>query len=89
MVTVHLMGSMGTEPILSVKRSVSIDTMINFDSDADGDGTCKQAFTPGPACKEFGYYEHPAIVSNFFISEKNISGLPYYLKSSVTRSTML
>ena len=38
---------MGTEPILSVKRSVSIDTMINFDSDGDGhgdgDGTCKQA----------------------------------------------
>ena len=47
MVTVHLMGRMGTEPILSVKRSVSIDTMINFDGDeeghGDGDGTCKQA----------------------------------------------
>ena len=47
MVMVCLMGRMGTEPILSIKRSVSIDTMINFDSDGDGhgdgDGTCKQA----------------------------------------------
>ena len=47
MVTVRLMFRMGTEPILSVKRSVSIDTMINFDGDRDGyldgDGTCKQA----------------------------------------------
>ena len=36
---------MGTEPILPIKRSVSIDTMINFDGDRDGhgngDGTCK------------------------------------------------
>ena len=49
MVTVCLMGRMGTEPILSVKRSVSIDTMINFDGDGDGhgdrDGTCIQAFS--------------------------------------------
>ena len=41
------MGRMGTEPILSIKQSVSIDTMINFDGDRDGhgygDGTCKQA----------------------------------------------
>ena len=38
---------MGPVPILSVKRSVSIDTMINFGSDGDGDsdGTCKQALT--------------------------------------------
>ena len=47
MLTVHLMGRMGTEPILSVKRSISIDTMLNFDGDrdgdGDGDGTCKQA----------------------------------------------
>ena len=44
------MGRMGTEPILSVKRSISIGTMLNFDGDGDGDGhrdgdgTCKQAF---------------------------------------------
>ena len=35
--------------ILSAKWSVSIDTMINFDSDSDeggdGDDTCKQALT--------------------------------------------
>ena len=31
---------MGCEPILPIKWSVSIDTMVNF----DGDGTCKQAF---------------------------------------------
>ena len=34
-----------TDRILSVKRSVTIDTMINFDGDGDrhgdGDGTCK------------------------------------------------
>ena len=40
---------MGTEPILPVKRSVSIDTMINFDGHGDGDGDghskCKQIFT--------------------------------------------
>ena len=40
---------MGTDPILPVKRSVSIDTMINFDGDGDrygdGDGTYKQAFS--------------------------------------------
>ena len=40
----RLMGRMGTEPILSVKQSVSIGTMLNFDGDGDGhgDGTCKQ-----------------------------------------------
>ena len=43
MVMVHLMGRMGTEPIPPIKRSVSIDTMINFDGEGDGDGTCKQA----------------------------------------------
>ena len=37
MMTVRWTGRMGTEPILSVKQSVSIDTMINFDSDGDGD----------------------------------------------------
>ena len=42
----HLTGRMGSVPILSVKQSVSIGTMINFDGDedghGDGDGTCKQ-----------------------------------------------
>ena len=38
METDHLTGRMGTEPILSIKRSVPIDTMINFDGDSDGDG---------------------------------------------------
>ena len=41
------MGKLGTEPNVSIKRSVSIDTMINFDGDGGGhgdeDGTCKQA----------------------------------------------
>ena len=48
-VMVHLTIRMGCEPILSVKWSVSIDTMINFDrdSDGDGDGTCKQALNNG------------------------------------------
>ena len=34
----------GSEPNLSVKRSISINTMIQFDGDIDGDGMCKQAF---------------------------------------------
>ena len=38
---------MGSEPILSFKWSVTIDTMLNFDGDFDGhghgDGTRKQA----------------------------------------------
>ena len=38
------MEGMGFVPNLSVKRSISIGTMINFDNDGDGDGTCKQAF---------------------------------------------
>ena len=42
-----LMGRMGSVHILSVKRSVAIGTMINFDGDGDGDGdgTCKQALS--------------------------------------------
>ena len=40
---------MGSEPILFIKQSVSIDTMLNFDGDSDGDGygdgTCKQALS--------------------------------------------
>ena len=48
MVMVRLTSRMGTEPILSIKRSISIDTMINFDGDGerhgDEDGTCKQEF---------------------------------------------
>ena len=38
------MDRLGSEPNLSLKRSVSVGTMLNFDSDAhsDGDGTCKQ-----------------------------------------------
>ena len=59
MVTVHLMGRMGTEPILSIKWSVSIDATINFDGDGDkdGDGTCKQAFrqTPPPPARYMRY----------------------------------
>ena len=46
---VRLTDRMGTEPFLSVKRSVSIDTIVNFDGGGDGhrdgDGTCKQAFS--------------------------------------------
>ena len=40
---------MGLEPILPVKLSVTISTMLNFDGhcDCDGNGvtTCKQTFT--------------------------------------------
>ena len=38
---------MGTDPIQSVKQSISIDTLIHFDGDGDGhrdeDSMCKQA----------------------------------------------
>ena len=58
MVTQPLMDRIGSVSILSVKWSVSIDTMINFDGDGDddrdGDGTCKQTFkgrfTPKQKC---------------------------------------
>ena len=47
MVTDCLTDRLGSEPILSIKWSVSIGTMLNFDGDCDGhgegDGTCKQA----------------------------------------------
>ena len=35
---------MGSAPILSIKQSVTISTMINFDGEGHGDGTCKQTF---------------------------------------------
>ena len=44
METELLTDRMGSVPILSVKRTVSIDTMFYFDGDGDGDGTCKQAY---------------------------------------------
>ena len=37
------MDRMGSVPILSIRRSVSINTMLNFDRSGDEDGTCKQA----------------------------------------------
>ena len=41
-----LTGRMGLEPILPVKLSVTISTMLNFDGECDGDGhsvgMCKQ-----------------------------------------------
>ena len=47
MMAVHLTMGMGSEPILSIKRPVSIDTIINIDGDGDGygyrEGACKQA----------------------------------------------
>ena len=46
---VRLMETMGSAHTLSIKRSVSIGTMLNFDSVGygHGDGTCKQTFSPG------------------------------------------
>ena len=47
MVTDYLTDRMGSEPNLSIKRYVSIHTMLNFDrdddrdGDGDGDGVCK------------------------------------------------
>ena len=41
----RLMDRMGSVPILSIKQTISISTMLYFDNDGDGDGTCKQAFT--------------------------------------------
>ena len=43
---------MGSVPVLPVKRSVSIDTMVNFegdgDGDGDGDGPCKWSVKNSP-----------------------------------------
>ena len=38
------MEGMGSVPILPVKRSVSIGTMLKFDGDGDGHGTCKRTY---------------------------------------------
>ena len=40
---IYIDKQIGSRPILSIKRSVTIDTMLNFDSDSDG--TCKQTLT--------------------------------------------
>ena len=47
MVSVRLRDRMGTEPIVSVKWTVTIGTTLNFDGDGHGDrdGTCKQTFS--------------------------------------------
>ena len=49
MVTDSLTGKMGIRPILPVRLSVTIATMLNFDGHCDGDGDgvgmCKQALT--------------------------------------------
>ena len=43
------MGRMGVQPIFPIKVSVTIGTMLNFDSDFDGHGdgdiTCKQTLS--------------------------------------------
>ena len=44
-----MMVRMGLEPILSIKQSISIDTMIKFDR--DGDSMCKQAFNRRSICE--------------------------------------
>ena len=41
---VRLTDRMGSVLILSVKRTISIGTMLYFDGDGDGEGTCKRAF---------------------------------------------
>ena len=38
METDHLIDRMGSVPILSIKRTITIGTMLYFDSDGDGDG---------------------------------------------------
>ena len=43
----RLTERMGSEPILSVKRTVTIDTMLSFDGHREG--TCKQTLTVGCA----------------------------------------
>ena len=63
-----LTDRMGSKPNLSVKQSVAIGTMINFDGDGDGhwdgDDTCKrplnvnsEGFLLGTVFKEKGDYD--------------------------------
>ena len=60
------MERMGSTPNLSVKWSISIDTMLNYDGDqhghGDGDGTCKQAFSfltkPSKSLRKIGCNPH-------------------------------
>ena len=65
MVTVTFVDWMSQEPILSVKGTVTIDTMLNFDGDFHGDWhvdvTCKQTLnlnlTALPSLVIFCYME--------------------------------
>ena len=50
----RLMDRMGSVPILPVKWTVTIGTMLNFDGDGHGDGTCKQTLMTGVG-NESGY----------------------------------
>ena len=77
MMTNHLTKRIDSEPNLSIKRSVSIGTMLNFDrgddGHGDGGGTCKQAFRqtyadrshsmPIATCSQFVPLEHFQIPS--------------------------
>ena len=53
MVTVYLTGRMSVEPILPIRWTVSIGTIVKFDGDKDSDGVrmCKQAFTLHTQCR--------------------------------------
>ena len=94
MVTVRLTGRKGTEPILSIKQSISIDTMINFDGDGDGhgdgDGTCKQAFRIDSNTNSLIKLEKNCFKENHGAFQ--ISNLDFcfnYLQASLYRSIVL
>ena len=67
------MDRMGSVPILPVKWTVTIGTMLNFDGDGDGhrdgDGTCKQTLK---VCSHLPFYQN----GPFFVKHSvNADGL--------------
>ena len=75
-----LTDRMGLQPILPIKVSITIDTMLHFDSDFDGqshgdvDVTCKQTFRG--LCMSFRY------VFNTFTSTVNSDKTTREIKSA-------
>ena len=61
---------MGLQPILPIKVSVTIDTMLNFDDDidelGDSDITCKQAFNSTPKLTWFAEHGKCTVNKNAF-----------------------
>ena len=60
MVMVRLTGKMGVEPILPIRRAITISTMIKLDGDwhGEGVGTCKHTLRKTLLCVILVFSNH-------------------------------